>query len=331
MLRIDLPEAVTDRLADAFQEVPSLDDGNEQALARLLGASGVFPSDVVEQLVAFRASPFADSALLMTGLPIDRDLPPTPVGDGGSVEKGGQFSECAILTVALLLGEPVSYRAEKNGTLVQNVFPTPAERDRPSNASSSAALGFHTELAFSRTAPDRPLHLSSPDFVLLLGLRCLPDRRADTTVVDARKVSDRLDQQHLDALREPDFQLMAPYSFTRDSDGSRPWSPPVALLRGPRDSPSFAFDTACGLRALTPVGRDAVSALTDACEDPEVHETVRLARGDLLAINNHRCAHARSPFSALFDGQDRWLQRVYVRRSIWPLSVESPESYRVLI
>ena len=234
------------------------------------------------------------------------------------------------MVAEILFGEPVAYRAEKHGALVQNDYPTRSQRDTPSNESSAAALGFHTELTFSRAAAERPLHLASPDFVLLLGLRCPADRLASTVVVDAGKACGRLDERYVATLRAPQFQLMAPYSFTRDGDGGRPWSPPVALLRGPAQAPSLAFDTACGVRALSADAEEAVTALTEACNDPDLNESVQLRAGDLLAINNDRCAHSRSAFPARFDGSDRWLQRVYVRRGIWPLPVESPGSYRVL-
>jgi L-asparagine oxygenase len=330
MLRIDLPDDITERLRSAFAEPLAGPGGAEQLLARLLQACSILPVDTVRHLLAFRASPYADPALLITGLPVDDDLPPTPVEGAPEPAKNGQISESAILSVAVLLGEPIAYRAEKKGALVQNVYPTRLQKDTPSNESSAASLGFHTELAFSRAASERPLHLAAPDFVLLLGLRCPAGRPARTAVVDARKVCARLDEQHLAALRAPEFQLMAPYSFTRDGDGSRPWSPPVALLRGLAGAPSLAFDTACGVRALSPQADEAVKALTDACNDPELHESVRLRAGDLLAINNNRCAHSRSSFLACFDGRDRWLQRVYVRRSIWPLPVESAAAFRVL-
>ena len=38
---------------------------------------------------------------------------------------------------------------------------------------------------------------------------------------------------------------------------------------------------------------------------------MRLNRGDMLIIDNRRTAHARSPFSARFDGSDRWIQRAF--------------------
>jgi L-asparagine oxygenase len=329
MLRIDLPGDVTDRLRSTFAELPLLSKDTERLLARLLQACSVLPVDAVQQVLGFRASPYADTALLITGLPVDADLPPTPTEGAPEPVKDGQVSDCAILSIAVLLGEPIAYRAEKNGALVQNVYPTRSQKDTPSNESSAASLGFHTELTFSRDATDRPLHLASPDFVLLLGLRCPADRLASTAVVDAQKACARLDDRQLATLRSPQFQLMAPYSFTRDGDGSRPWSPPVALLRGPDDAPSLAFDTACGVRALSGEADAAIKALTAACNDPDLGESVQLRAGDLLAINNNRCAHSRSSFPAYFDGRDRWLQRVYVRRGIWPLPVESG-SYRIL-
>ncbi len=331
MLRIGLPDAVTDDLYETFAALPLLLTDSNRLLARLLEIFAVLPVSAREQLLAFRSSPHAPTAALISGLPIDRDLPPTPVDGVPDLGKQGQISECAILTVALLLGDPVAYRAEKHGVLVQNVYPTRSHSNTPSNESSATPLGFHTELTFSRAAADRPLHAGSPDFVLLLGLRCPPDRLAQTAVVDAGRTCAQLSDRHRAALREPTFQLRAPYSFTRDGDGSRPWSPPVALLRGPADSPSLAFDTACGVRALTPQAEEAVTALTEACNDPDAAESVQLRSGDLLVINNKRSAHYRSSFQARFDGQDRWLQRTYVRRTIWPLAVESASAYRVLV
>lgn len=329
MLHIALAHDTTTSLHRIFADLPrSIDTG--QLLAHLVQAGAVLPVHAVQRLLEFRSSPYAPAAILITGLPVDDDLPPTPADGRDVTGKPGHVSECAILSIAVLLGEPVAYRAEKDGTLVQNVYPTPEQKDSPSNESSAAPLGFHTELTFSRTAPDRPLHEGSPDFVLLLGLRCPDDRLASTAVVDARQACAQLDERHRTVLRTPEFQLRAPYSFTRDSDGSRPWSPPVALLRGPDDAPSLAFDTACGVRALSGEAEEAVKALTEACHDPNLIEQVQLRPGDLLAINNTRCAHSRSSFPALFDGQDRWLQRVYVRHSIWPLPVESATSYRIL-
>jgi L-asparagine oxygenase len=329
MMRTSLSPDDEQRLRDRFAVLPPRSRDVEEFLARLFGACAALPVAAMRQLLTFRASPAAPGALLVSGLPVDEDMPATPA-EAGAPGKRGQVSECAILLVAVLLGEPVAYRAEKGGVLVQDVYPVRSSRDTPSNESSAVGLGAHTELVFSRTAPRRPLHVAAPDFVLLLGLRCPADRLATTAVIDARDVCARLPGRHLRALRTREFQLMAPYSFTRDGDGGRPWSAPTALLRGPGDAPSLAFDTACGIRALSEGGADALAALRAACEDPAVRTDVQLRAGDLLAIDNRRCAHARGAFPARFDGRDRWLQRVYVRRSVWPLASADPASFRVL-
>jgi L-asparagine oxygenase len=329
MMRTSLSLDDAERLRDSFAALPPRSRDIEEFLARLFGACAALPVAAMRQLLTFRASPTAHSALLISGLPIDEDMPATPAEVGAS-GKRGQISECAILLIAVLLGEPVAYRAEKNGVLVQDVHPASSSRELPSNESSAVGLGTHTELVFSRAAPERPLHVAAPDFVLLLGLRCPEDRLATTTVIEARDICTRLPQQHLRALRTPEFQLRAPHSFTRDTDGSRPWSTPTALLRGPGDAPSLAFDTACGIRALSTGAAEALAALRATCENPAVQTNVQLRTGDLLAIDNRRCAHSRSAFPARFDGRDRWLQRVYVRRNIWPLTSTDPTSFRIL-
>lgn len=319
MLRFDLPGAVTDELGTRFAQLSPLTDDVGVLLAHLLQCSASLPTDLLGRALAFRASPTAAGALLITGLPIDRDLPPTPSDGAQPPYKPGAISECAILSVAILLGEPVAYCAEKNGRLVQDVFPTRSDQTAPSNESSAVSLGFHTELTFSRHAPQRPYHVSSPDFVLLLALRCPADRRAATQVIDATDLRGRIDEHHLRILSQAQFQLQAPWSFTRDADGSRPWSPPVALLHGSSMAPWFAFDTACGVRGLSTEAEAALDVLRAACAEPSIQTSVTLGPGDLLVINNKRCAHARSQFTARFDGDDRWLERAYVRRSVWEL------------
>jgi L-asparagine oxygenase len=330
MLRIDIPDDVASRLryylagpAPALSEI-------EPLLAHLLQASSIIPSEMLQNVLTYRADPHGPAALLITGLPLDLDLPPTPDEPSHPPYKPDAISERALLLVALLLGEPVAYLAEKDGQLVQDVFPVRSQRDRPSNESWGAPLGFHTELVFSPAAPEQPFHVAAPDFVLLLALRCAQDRSAATLFVEAKDVCERLSLRHLACLREPNFRLLAPYSFTRAGDGSRPLSAPVPILRGPTDAPSLAFDSACGIQALSEEAEEAFLALVQGCETPALQRQVRLGPGDLLALNNNRCMHARSAFQARFDGQDRWLQRAYVRRSIWPLQAASAGSFRVL-
>lgn len=330
MLRIDLSETST-RMREELTALPPASD-DENLLALLLKAStSILPVDALASILRFRADPRGPAALLISGLPVDDDLPPTPTEASDLPPGAAQLSKRVLLSIAVLLGDPVSYRAEKGGALVQDVFPTRTERNQPSNASSERALGFHTELVFSSLHPQRPMHVAAPSFVLLFGLRCPGDRAPATAFVARSDLCSNLSANDLALLRRPEFQLMAPFSFTDGSTESRPWSVPVPLLRGPEDAPSMAFDTACGVRAMTAEAQDALTALVQACEDPTIRHEVRLAVGDLLVFNNGTCAHARSAFAARFDGTDRWIQRAYVRQQVWPAMSESSGSVRVLV
>lgn len=87
---------------------------------------------------------------------------------------------------------------------------------------------------------------------------------------------------------------------------------PVPLLFGPDNAPAIAFDIAYGVRGLTSASDKALQALHEVCSEPDICHEVRIGVGDLLVIDNRKCAHASSLFGAKFDGTDRWLQHVYV-------------------
>jgi L-asparagine oxygenase len=50
----------------------------------------------------------------------------------------------------------------------------------------------------------------------------------------------------------------------------------------------------------------------------EIATSVVLEPGDLLVIDNNIAVHGRSPFTARFDGHDRWLQRSFVVTDLAP-------------
>lgn len=177
-------------------------------------------------------------------------------------------------------------------------------------------LDLHTETVFSRRNPARPLDVESPDFILLWCLRSDPDRTAATLVTAVDDLCAGLDQESLRVLSEPRFEHRAPYSFTRDAPSDRPWVGPAPILRGETPPRRAAFDLACGTRGIDAEAESALGAMRQAAKEPGVTQRIHLLEGDLLIMDNRRCAHGRTPFSARFDGRDRWLLRVYVRRSL---------------
>lgn len=257
------------------------------------------------------------SYLFIEQLVEEGNLPHTPKEASPACDERISFvSEAALLGVAKVLGEPLGYVAEKRGALVQHVFPVEQERDSPSNESSASMLNLHTELVFSRRTPTRHLDIDSPDFILLWCLRSDREQAAATLVATVADLCAQLQPSDLKILSEPRFEQRAPYSFTRDRAGDRPWIGPVPILRGEGSQRLAAFDLACGTRGVDEAAERALNALRDAANVNGITKKIYLRPGDLLVLNNRRCAHGRTPFAAQYDGADRWLLRVYVRRSL---------------
>ena len=330
MEEIIVSEGLRRRLVRILERCPAPEDDLEAFLAHALASVGSWPRSDLARILKFRANPMAPSVLLIRGMPVDERLPPTPVSSLVEARERTPVGEGAILSIAAILGEPVGYIDEKDGAVVQHVFPLASEANSSSNESSAAGLDFHTELSFSRRHPEWPMDHACPDFLLILCLRADPMRQANTSILEARTICERLPERHLRILREPNFELRAPYSFTRGGDRSRPWSDRVSLVSGPDWAPRIAFDLACGLRGTSSQADDAIDALREVSRSPGATVSVRLDRGDLLVLNNRTCAHARDPFEARFDGRDRWLLRSYVRRSIEGLADAPSLCWRVL-
>jgi len=143
-------------LTRAFAHCGRLGRDPEPFLAAVSSTVGRLPADVLRAILQFRSDPAAPGFLLFRGMPVDTDLPPTPT-KGDVSAKETFVSEASILLISLLLGEPVGYADEKDGVLVQNLYPIEAEKRAPSNASSETDLGFTRS---SPTAGKPPIALS---------------------------------------------------------------------------------------------------------------------------------------------------------------------------
>ena len=65
---------------------------------------------------------------------------------------------------------------------------------------------------------------------------------------------------------------------------------------------------------------DALGTLADATA--ACHTSVALVAGDLLVVDNSVAVHGRTPFTARFDGTDRWLQRTFVVTDLAPSAAD---------
>ena len=276
-------------------------DELDEQLVRLaaLGARDL-PIDVDDAIVAFATESHRSGALLIRHAPIGA-LPPTPPTPASPVDKD-LSTELVLLTVARRLGQPVGYVPEHGGRIVQNIVPTSTEANLQTSTSSRSNLMFHTETAF---------HPFRPRYLLLLCLR--GDPSAHTTLVSVHELMDQLPDDVVEVMFEPRFRTAIDASFL--GDRTNELGPARALITGTRDEPTFIFDADLTVGTDSDA-EDVLVRVRDLIE--EIKTSVVLEPGDLLVIDNNVAVHGRSPFTARFDGHDRWLQRSFVVSDLAP-------------
>lgn len=271
--------------------------------AAAVGARGL-PVDVDDALLRFAVAPPRAGALLIRNVPIG-ELPPTPPAPDALVAKT-LTTELALLTVARRLGQPVGYVPEHGGRIVQNIVPTQSDADRQTSTSSRSNLMFHTETAF---------HPHRPRYLLLLCLR--GDPSAHTTLASVHDIMEHLPADVVDVMFEPRFRTAVDASFL--AGRSNELGPARPLVTGTRDEPTFIFDADLTV-GIDADAEDVMVAVRAAIA--EVETSVVLEPGDLLVVDNNVAVHGRSPFSARFDGTDRWLQRSFVVTDLAPSAAD---------
>ncbi len=238
------------------------------------------------------------------GLPLG-NIPATPLAAGHST-KDDRTSEATLLGVAQRLGEPVGYAQEHGGDIVQDLFPLASSVGRQLSTSSGVELAFHTETAF---------HPHRPHYLLLLCLR--GDAQAATTLCSVDAIIDELSPATVSVLRDARFRCGVDESFGAGS----PWvTPPHAVLgTSSKGMHTLLFDG----ELTFGIDRQAEDAIVEVnAAIARARTSVTLATGDLLIVDNHRAVHGRSPFTARFDGTDRWLQRTFVVDDLAPSAAE---------
>ncbi|CAB4185437.1 viomycin_VioC, arginine beta-hydroxylase, Fe(II)/alpha-ketoglutarate-dependent [uncultured Caudovirales phage] len=227
-------------------------------------------------------------------------IPPTPLTPVLSDSVTPTTHEL-LFSVANFLGHPVGYLQEQQGNLVQNILPNPKTEYSQISTSSKVNLDLHTESCF---------HPYLPDYVLLLCLR--GDPAAATTYADLDDILPDLSDKSIEILKQPWFRTSVDESFRTNGEPDQPRDLPV-LYELPDGTHRMKYDKA----VMVGLWKDAVSALEELNEVIEKHtSTVFLQTGDLLVIDNATTVHGRRPFQARYDGTDRWLQRVLVRKSV---------------
>ncbi|WP_222107676.1 TauD/TfdA family dioxygenase [[Actinomadura] parvosata] len=252
----------------------------------------------------------ADLAVV-SGLPVDPALAPTPAGWDLAAKTGaGRREELVLLLVGSVLGEPFGWVNQQDGRLVHDVVPAPGMEESLTSASSAAQLTLHTEDVF---------HPFRCDYVSLFCLRN-PDEVGTTfTRIDALDFPEDLRE----VLSESRFRFYPDDSHTGEIlnaiDGEqvlgnrRSTVGPVVF--GPAEHPYLRFD-----RDFMTADRDDEKTATAIQVTHDLlcgaAERIVLQPGDAVFIDNYRIVHGREPFHARYDGNDRWLKRLNLIRDV---------------
>lgn len=280
--------------AFSSSSVPAGDIGTEHFVSAAADFSQQLPSEILEAVAHFREHSHESGAILLRGLPVGvlPDTPSTPI----TVTSKDNTSELTLLAIAKCLGEPVGYKPELGGRLIQNLVPTQANQDRQVSTSSKVSLMFHTEAAF---------HPHRPSYLVLLCLK--GDEQALTTLASIREVLPFLPEETRKVLFEPRFRTAIDESYLNGRENQLGELRPV--LMGDQHAPTMVFDE----DLMVGVDATADMALKRLARAVESHHTsVCLQQGDVLIVDNAVAVHGRSPYTPRFDGTDRWLQRTFV-------------------
>jgi L-asparagine oxygenase len=217
-------------------------------------------------------------------------------------EASSDKSSMIFLEYAHKFGYPVSYIQEQKGQLVQNILPVHKTETQQISTSSKVELALHTETAF---------HPYKPDYVLLFCLR--GDPNAVTTYANVDDIVKKLDLWVIATLSKKWFTTNIDISFR--TKGQKDKNIPISVLEKTEDGYNFIYDYTF-VKANDELGRAALEKLHEAVS--ECIQEVVLETGDLLVIDNNKTIHGRKPFQARYDGTDRWVQRILVRKELPP-------------
>ena len=225
--------------------------------------------------------------VLHKGFPVDDLTEPTPESNKHNL---GGTKELARIQAGLV-GNLVSYEAEANGSLFQDIVPTRAMSDTQSSL-GSAELEIHTEQAFSNLRPD------------IISLACLRgDPEAYTHLLPVERVLENMSRKEIELLHEPLWKIGVDLSFRSSIDDTVRGPIPILYRDG-----RFVFDQDLMI-GTTP---EATELIRKIVEIYYRHRTsICLEPGDILVVDNNRVVHGRSAFNPRFDGTDRFLIRCF--------------------
>jgi len=160
-------------------------------------------------------------------------------------------------------------------------------------------LELHTEIAFDS---------DKPDYLLLTAVRTRKGQNVPTTLVNVASVLSNLSESELKILQDKVYFIRAPYSFSGCDDIYY-----RKALVDYNEKSTYSFNFNPGVIYCGTIESKKIFSKVKALFDQHTFD-VYLSPGSALIIDNNQMLHCRSLFKPMFDGKDRWLQRMYVKQ-----------------
>ncbi|CAK9236680.1 unnamed protein product [Sphagnum troendelagicum] len=269
--------------------------------------------ELVSRLERFLYDPLEPPALVIRGLPVDSYVPPT--GKGCLSRKAGNYiSETMLVGISRIIGQP--FRVEYPGVnppgmdlLIRDIYTTPEDLKQVNTQGSFEFLDFHVD--YFHAVPEH-----FPQVLGFMGVRGDPSKVGRTLLCDFQKLYAKLDPSLIKTLREHKLTwTIGPTTFSKHVIQGTETMPIFNLFEERIVGPDGIDKTVSGsLEAITAYKQLKKIAKEIGCES----EGVWLDAGDALFLNQRKTAHGRSSYIAKLDGNDRWVQRVYINSgSFW--------------
>ncbi|WP_211241364.1 TauD/TfdA family dioxygenase [Pseudonocardia spinosispora] len=237
--------------------------------------------------------------VVLRGLPVDEgELGPTPASWSAADHWCAAEQDILLFLLATVMGRVFGWAGQQDGRLVHDIVPARGSEREQTGASSSVLLTPHTEDAFH---PRRANYL-------MLGCLRNPDR-VGTTAASVRQTE--LNNADIAILSRADLPILPDSSYGEDHSGAGV-PPPVATVWRKNDGLGLRYDP-----AYTPLARASpeygAAYRRLGAELERVSHTIVLNPGEFLVLDNDAVVHGRVPFTARYDGTDRWIKRVNIR------------------
>jgi Fe(II)/alpha-ketoglutarate-dependent arginine beta-hydroxylase len=227
-----------------------------------------------------------------------------------------------------ILGDIFGWQTQQDGRVIHDILPIKKFENEQLGCGSKDELTWHTEDAF---------HELRGDYLVMM---CMRNHEQIPTTLSKPDYS-KLSQKHLDILFEkrftirPDNSHKAEYSSTeraevlesmqdgqsKDIDkmytamAQRDAKPEkIAVLFGNKKDPCLRLDPYFMDPPEDQDAKDALDAIIEIVTESLIE--VALKPGEILIVDNYEVVHGRRPFTARFDGTDRWYKRINVIRDI---------------